>query len=174
MKIIAKIEGIEDLIQSLKKFTPVVQRKILRPALNAEGTKVLKEARSKVPVDTKLYRRSLGKRTKTYKNGGVVVIIGPRRGFKETIKGRPKNPTNYAHLVEWGAKPHSIASRFSGRKVAGRKKRNYTMVMHPGMKGRKPLTKAYKTALAGAADRMADRMAIEIEKLAAKGKLRLA
>lgn len=174
MKIKAEIKGAKELQDLLRKFTPAVQRRILRPALNVEGTRVLQEARARVPVDTKLLRRSLGKRTRTYKNGTVLVIVGPRRGFKEQIDGRYKNPSKYAHLVEFGVKPHSIVSRFAGRQVIGRKKRQHTMLMHPGMKGRKPLTKAYKTALNGAAERMAARMAVEIEKLAAKGKLRLA
>jgi HK97 gp10 family phage protein len=164
----AEITGIKELMQSLEKFTPAVQRKILRPALRAEGTRVLKEARAKVPVDTKLLKKSLGQRTKTYKNGRVVVIVGPRHGFKQVIKGVAKNPVRYAHLVEYGAKPHSISARsvIATRKMVAGK-------LHPGFPGRLVLTRAYKTALNGAAERMAARMAQEIEKLAAKGKLKV-
>lgn len=164
----AEITGIKDLMDMLKKFTPAVQRRILRPALNAEGQRVLVQARSNVPVDTKLLKRSLGKRTKTYKDGRVIVIVGPRRGFREIHKGRPKNPSNYGHLVEFGAAPHLIASRSSLRT-----KKMSTAKMHPGAPAQKPLTRAYQTALNSAAERMASRMAQEIEKLAAKGKLKV-
>lgn len=164
----AEITGIKDLMDMLKKFTPAVQRRILRPALNAEGQRVLVQARSNVPVDTKLLKRSLGKRTKTYKDGRVIVIVGPRRGFREIHKGRPKNPSNYAHLVEFGAAPHLIAGR-SNIKT----KKAFAGKMHPGAPAQKPLTRAYQTALNGAAERMASRMAQEIEKLAAKGKLKV-
>lgn len=164
----AEIEGIADLMKTLDKFPGAVQRRILRPALAAEGQRVLKEARTKVPVDTKLLKKSLGRRTKTYKNGGVVVIVGPRHGFKQIINGKPKNPTQYAHLVEYGVKPHFIAGRsnIKTRKTISSKQ-------HPGFAGRKVLTTAYKTALNGAAERMAVRMAAEVEKLAAKGKLKV-
>lgn len=164
----AEIQGISELMKTLEKFPGAIQRRILRPALNAEGTRVLKEAKAKVPVDTKLLKKSLGKRTKTYKNGGVVVIVGPRHGYKRQIGGVWKNPTKYAHLVEYGVKPHFISARsnVASRKVIHAK-------MHPGFAGRYPLTDAYKTALNGAAERMAVRMAAEVEKLAAKGKLKV-
>jgi len=171
----AEITGIKELMQSLEKFTPAVQRKILRPALRAEGTRVLKEARAKVPVDTKLLKKSLGQRTKTYKNGRVVVIVGPRHGFKQVIKGVAKNPVRYAHLVEYGAKPHYVWNagyKAHAKSLSTSRQANFRS-MHPGFPGRLVLTRAYKTALNGAAERMTARMAQEIEKLAAKGKLKV-
>lgn len=170
LTISAEITGIKDLMNMLKKFTPAVQRRILRPALNAEGQRVLVQARSNVPVDTKLLKRSLGKRTKTYKDGRVIVIVGPRRGFREIHKGRPKNPSNYAHLVEFGAAPHTL--KVHSARLASSKGQKFQQ-MHPGAPAQKPLTRAYQTALNGAAERMASRMAQEIEKLAAKGKLKV-
>lgn len=170
----AHIEGIEELQNKLRALAPASQRRVLRPALQKEGTRVLQRARQNVPIQTKLLRRSLGQKTQTYTNGGVIVVVGPRRGFRQVIAGKPRNPSKYAHLVEFGARPHSIATRLGGRKVYGRKKRNYTTVMHPGAKAQKPLTKAYRSALVGAAVRMANHMAKDIERLASQNKLKLA
>lgn len=169
-----QIEGMEALQNKLRALAPASQRRVLRPALQKEGTRILQRARQNVPVQTKMLRRSLGQKTRTYPNGGVIVVVGPRRGFRQVIAGKPRNPTKYAHLVEFGTRPHSIATRVGGRKVYGRKRRNYTTVMHPGSKGQKPLTRAYQTALVGAAVRMANQMAKDIERLASQDKLKLA
>jgi len=178
----ARIEGVEALQKMLKQFTLACQRRILRPALNNEGTKVLKAARRNINPDTGLLRKSLGKKTKTYPDGGVVVIVGPRYGFKQVIKGKGKNPVNYMHLVEFGARPHflkGVAGKLQGsmrgrrgRWVKTYSNRHYTKHMHPGAPAQRPLKRAAESALVGAAQRMANRMAIEIEKLAAKGKLK--
>lgn len=170
LKIKAHIEGIEKVQAILKGLPPQIARRVLRPALTAEGSKVVTQGKRLVPQATGLLKKSLGKKTKTYTGSGtVIVVVGPRSGFKTVIAGKKHDPTKYAHLVEFGAKPHSIVSRFGGRKVYGRKKRNYTTVMHPGAPAQHSLSKAYKYGLVGAAERMTQRMAIEIEKQAAKG-----
>jgi len=173
----ATIEGIPELMKTLEKFPGAIQRRILRPVLSAEGSKVVSEARENVPRQTGLLRKSLGKKMVTYKNGGVICVVGPRRGFKQVIDGKPRNPTKYAHLVEYGTKPHPIVTKFSGRIIYSKKGkvkgRNYTTLEHPGARRGNYLSKAYKTALNGAAERMAVRMAAEVEKLAAKGKLKV-
>lgn len=159
----ARIEGIEQVQAMLKNLTPATQRKVLRPALNAEGVKIRQAAKRNVPNVTGLLRKSLGKKSKTYTDGTVIVIVGPRRGFKRVIDGKPRNPVNYAHLVEFGTKPHFLRPQ---------KTKGKTGKMHPGARAQKPITRAAESALVGAAQRMATRMAAEIEKLAAKGKLK--
>lgn len=177
----AKIEGVEALQATLKNLTGACQRKVLRPALNAEGTRILQAARRNVPVKTKLLRKSLGKKIKTYKDGTVIVVVGPRRGFKQVNKGKAHNPSFYAHLVEFGAKPHFLSGAKGHQQVAYRTKDGvlkfrqrpvYTKRMHPGSPPQRPMTRAAESALVGAAQRMAASMAVEIEKLAAKGKLK--
>lgn len=167
----ARIEGVEALQAILKNLTPATQRKVLRPALNVEGTKILQAAKRNVPVKTKLLRKSLGKKTKTYKDGTIIVIVGPRHGFKQTVKGRTQNPTKYAHLVEGGAKPHFLYFVDAPSSGPG-KKRKLVRLMHPGAPAQRPLKRAADSALVGAAQRMATRMGQEMEKLAAKGKLK--
>jgi len=173
-KISAKIDGAEKLVEILRKLPPVIARRCLRPALNMEGTRVLKAAKQNVPTQTKLLKKSLGKKTKTYpKTNAVVVIVGPRKGFAQVIDGKKRNPVMYAHLVEFGAKPHWLGKKkFLGISY-GRKKNNYVPRMHPGSPAQKPMTKAAKASLVGAYTRIKARMSQELDKLVASGKYTL-
>jgi len=165
LKINAHIEGLEELQAVLRTLPGKISRRVMRPALSAEGTKVVQAARQKVPQETGLLKKSLGKKVKTYTDtNAVVAIVGPRSGFRQIIDGRPKNPVKYAHLVEFGARPHLMPARSN---VVTRK--SYGGQIHPGSPAQKPLTKAYQSALVGAGERMTARIAIEIEKQAAKG-----
>lgn len=108
-----ELTGLKDVLGRLAQFQKQGTRsRILRPALQAATKPMLDLARSTVRIRTGVLRKSLARKTKTYrKNGVVVVIIGPRKGFKKlaTIKrGRNKgkkiyaDPIRYAHLVEFG------------------------------------------------------------------------
>jgi len=102
--------------------------KVVKSAANAAMTPVLKAARAKCPVETKQLKASLGKKRKVYKrNGVVVVLIGPRDGYKDPETGR--NPVNYAHLVEFGTAPHLIPAG-EGLKIGPAVVRG--TVEHPG------------------------------------------
>lgn len=182
LKIKAHIEGVEKLQAIMAGLPAQVARRVLRPALNAEGSKVVTQSKQLVPKQTGLFKRSMGKKTKTYtQTGNIIVIVGPRTGYRQVIGGKPHDPVKYAHLVEFGAKPHFLSGA-KGHKLVQYRDRNgalkfrqrrvYTRKMHPGARAQKPLTRAYKYGLVGAADRMAARMAIEIEKQAAKGAFR--
>jgi hypothetical protein len=179
LKIQARIEGVERLQAIMKSLPAQVARRVLRPALNAEGSKVVTQSKLMVPKSTGLLKKSIGKKTKTYtQTGNIVVVVGPRTSFRQMVSGKPRDPVKYAHLVEFGAKPHFLSGA-KGHKLVSyrdrngnlkmRQRRAYTAKMHPGAKAQKPFTNAYKYGLVGAADRMAARMAIEIEKQAAKG-----
>lgn len=182
LKIQARIEGAETLQAMLKSLPAQVARRVLRPALNAEGSKVVTQSKQLVPKATGLYKRSIGKKTKTYtQSGNIIVIVGPRTGFRQVIAGKPHDPVKYAHLVEFGTKPHFLSGgkghklvqyRDSKGNLRFRQRRNYTRRMHPGTRPQKSLTKAYKYGLVGAAERMAARMGLEIEKQVAKGAIK--
>lgn len=168
LKIQAHIEGMDELRKTLLGLPAQIQRRVLRPAMAAEGRRVAKHARSYVPVRHGLLKKSMGSKVKTYvQSGAVVAIVGPRSDFKQVIAGKPVKPSKYAHLVEFGTRAHLIPRRSN---VATRK--TYGGQMHPGAKAQKPLTRGYKSGLEGAGPRMADRMAVEIEKQAAKGAFR--
>jgi HK97 gp10 family phage protein len=102
----AEVTGLRQVFKRLRQVDEKVRKKILRSALTAGGQIVLQEARAKVPVDSGLVKESLGKKVKVYRQSGtVVVIVGPRTGFRRMVKrrGRQKlvleNPTAIAHLA---------------------------------------------------------------------------
>jgi len=118
-----KIEGLGELVKRLAGVSAAVRKKLLKQAINAATRAVLREAKALAPIgETKLLRRSLGRKTKVYRHSGTVVgIVGPRVGYKTAIRtvtrgpNRGKevyaNPTQYAHLVELGT-THSRAKPF--------------------------------------------------------------
>ena len=114
-KIRAKIDGLDDVTQRLKNMDKAVRKKALRKACGVAGTIILKSAKSKARKDTGLLRRSLGKKVKVYSSGVGVAVIGPRLGFRQTVKRQGReliaNPVKYAHLVELGTR-HSPAYPF--------------------------------------------------------------
>src|SRR3984893_8448849 len=108
----AQITGLQDVFKRLRRVDDKVRKKILRSALTAGGQIVLLDARSKVPVNSGLLKESLCKKVKAYQRSGtVVVIVGPRTGFKRTVqhayitsanlgeRSVVENPTAIAHLA---------------------------------------------------------------------------
>jgi HK97 gp10 family phage protein len=80
--------------------------KAIRGGINELTKTVLAEAKANVPVRTGQLRKSLGRKVKTYRESKIVVgIVGPRKGFRVIINGAAVNPSNYAHLVEFGRGP---------------------------------------------------------------------
>lgn len=99
----AKLEGGKELQRALKTLGVRVQRKVLRQAVNAASTPVVKAARRKAPKQSGLLRKSLGKKLKTYtKNGTVMALVGPRKDVEGEHEGEKRRPARYAHLVENG------------------------------------------------------------------------
>ena len=91
----------------MTRLKDAAKRRVLRKGV-AEGTKLpTKRAKQLAPKETGLLRKSIGRKTKVYRNSGVAVgIIGVRKGFRTEVEvnGRTeiRNPTNYLHLVEFG------------------------------------------------------------------------
>lgn len=172
-KIKAQIDGAERLQVMLASLPKQIARRALRPALNKEGSRVLQEARRRSPIGVSgLLKKSYGKKTKTYvKTNTVIVIVGPRRGFREIIKGKPHDPAKIGHLVEFGTKPHWIGrKKFGARYVLSRRQANYVPRMHPGAKPALTLTKAARQALVGAYTRIQVNVWQNLEKMIANGK----
>jgi HK97 gp10 family phage protein len=95
--------GARELERTFKTLGDRVQRKVLRKAVNAAGTPVVKAARSKAPSESNTLKKSMGKKIKTYKaTGTVAAIIGPRTDVQGEHNGQVRIPKFYAHLVEGG------------------------------------------------------------------------
>lgn len=126
------VEGAEGLIPLLKDFEQNVRERIARKALDAAAKPIVAAAKAKVPRRFGALKASLGVVHRKY-SPVVVAIIGAKRGFmassrgkKLASKGKYAEPAFYAHLVEFGTKPHalgegSIRVRRSTRTVNGRR-----------------------------------------------------
>lgn len=149
-----EIQGLAEVVATLKGLPAKLQRKIMRKALSKATKGTVAAARRLVPRETGLLKKSIGRKVVTYKESGVlVVVIGPRKGFRQDVtrrgRGKPSiaDPVNYAHLVEFGTKPHSLLKGASSR---GRlKKATADLVargigkIHPGAKARPFLRPAF-------------------------------
>jgi HK97 gp10 family phage protein len=98
-----KLEGFTELEKDLKTLGERVQRKVLRSAVSAAATPVLKAAKAKTPKQSGTLKKSLGRKIVTNKKTqSVTAIIGPRRGVTGEYEGKERVPSRYAHLVENG------------------------------------------------------------------------
>ena len=124
MQVKVELNGLQDVLKTLARVKKAASSKILRKAAGAASKILVKEVKARVPVDTGLTRKSIGRRVKTYrKSGTVVALVGPRTGFADPNTGH--DPVKTAHLAEFGTE-HSAPSPFmrpaadaaSGRMVA--------------------------------------------------------
>ena|GEM_PF-7040298 len=130
LKVSARVssKAITHLAQKLGQIDRKAARKALRAAVNEASKDVLATAKSLVPVRTGTLRKSLGRKVYTRRGGAVAIaVIGPRKGYRVVVNGRPVNPVNYAHLVEFGrrevvagtAKGKPTGKKFLANKGAG-------------------------------------------------------
>ena len=98
------------LERAMKKLPEAVFEKVCVGAARTAMTPMLNAMRRLVPAQHGLLRKSLSKKTvKDKGNGRVLIVLGPKKGSKDPATGA--NPSNYAHLVEFGTGEHVIRSR---------------------------------------------------------------
>lgn len=111
------IKGLPETLAALKSLPGKLQRQILRPALSKATKPVFMHARKNAAKDSGLLRKSITRKVVTYKSGTLVVVIGPDTKHRKEVvrkgsyskKPQIANPAMYAHLVEFGTRPHSLA-----------------------------------------------------------------
>lgn len=109
-------QAMAQLERALEELGGKAARRVLRKAATKALKPMVKTARQYLRRNkskrTGLLAKSLGTKTKTYRKSGTVFsAMGPRSGFEAIItdpSGRQylANPANYAHLVEFGTRPH--------------------------------------------------------------------
>lgn len=109
------IRGGRELGQFLQGLPVKVEKNIMRAALRAGAAVIREEARNNVPVDDGLLRKSV--RVSTSSKRGVVTA---------TIKAGNAQAF-YAHMVEYGTKPHLIKVREEDRPI------NYRLTQKRGV-----------------------------------------
>lgn len=110
-----KFTGVADVMRRLRALPDKLQRKVKRKALEKATKPTLLAARRLAPKESGLLKKSVARKTATYKaSGTIVAMIGPRRGMKRMVtrEGRrwPRyaDPVHYAHLAEYGTRPHAL------------------------------------------------------------------
>lgn len=109
------IRGGRELAQALQSFSPKFEKNVMRQALRAGAAVIRDAARANVPVDDGLLRKSV--RVSTSAKGGVIKAVikaGNAQAF-------------YAHMVEYGTKPHLIKVREEDRPI------NYKLTQKRGV-----------------------------------------
>lgn len=122
-KMTAKIVGSERLIAKLRRTNGNVQAG-LEPILLAAGEVLRQAAADNVRPISTVTAENMIKETVVRKSGSVEVWVGPQR-----------KKAWYAHLIEFGAKPHRIVPRKAKmlRFINGALRR---AANHPGMAAR--------------------------------------
>ena len=128
---IGAVTGLADLKAELQALEKRIVKGGVDKALRAASKPVIAAIRQEVPVETGSLKKSVGLKLRTYKgNSTRVSIIGARVKAYATDRGK-RNPAYYAHLVEFGVKPHKVRKRNKGRKDG----RMRVIQMHPGHEG---------------------------------------
>lgn len=111
------IVGLKEAVEALKGLPGKIQRKVLRPTLTKATKPVLMAVKRLAPEDTGMLKKSIVRKVVTYqKTGAIVVVIGPSEKIRVEVtrRGRTQpmivNPSKYAHLVEFGTRPHTLAA----------------------------------------------------------------
>lgn len=96
------------LLRAVSELNTKIALNGQRKALLRAAPPFVKAAKRNAPKDTGLLRRSITRRSKTYKQRKTVVVVagpGTRRTGK-TSRGEFYRPANIAHIVERGGKFH--------------------------------------------------------------------
>ena len=150
------IVGGEQLQRFLSELPTKIERNIMRSALRSGAMVILARARSLVPVKSGTLQRSL--RVSTNSKGGVVTA-NMRAGGK-IKRGKGGGDAYYAHMVEWGTRMHTIATKGGSLKIGGRFVGK--SVLHKGARAhpfmRPALDGGAQSAIVAVADRVRSRL----------------
>lgn len=129
LRVTGRIDGLGEFTRKLHDVDKKVRKKLVRKAASEGGKVILKAAKSNLTTRrTGQLRRSLGRKVKVYRGSGkAVAIVGARKGFKSTDEqGKPVDPVNYAHLVEFGRKAVKAGTQTRTDKRSGEVRRKET------------------------------------------------
>lgn len=150
-----ELKGMAELAEVLKGFSARAQRLILRGASRAMAAEARKRARELVPTKTGALQKSI----RVSQPRGRERANAERQGLTySSLKAGGTDEVWYAHLVEFGTEPHSLAP-------GARLKDNFRQdkgPKHPGTQPvaymRRALDESQKEAIAAAARYIARRM----------------
>lgn len=155
-----RIQGADALILRLGLLQKNMQRNIMRGALRAASKPIIRAAQATVPVRTGTLKRSIRFSSRGFLDGSL------RAEVKAGGAGLRGRSAFYAHIVERGAKPHSLVPRgkdtvtvsMRGR-VVRTLKRGVGEPHHKGFRARRYMARAAEASAAAASDAFADYVA---------------
>ncbi len=126
-----ELTGMTELVRKLDLFKRSMRNRILRQAAVKAARILARNAKQNAPIEVGddnlsraragLLKKSIGFKVTTGKDGTIVAMAGPRRGFRKNIgvRVRGKNvgkevvydPARTSHLVEFGS-VHAAAKPF--------------------------------------------------------------
>lgn len=160
-----EVTGLKETMRALKLLPERVQRKVMRSAVGKACTPVVKAARKLIPkgdgqnpdgTTRKHLKDTVTKKVKTYKNGNVTGIIGPR------AKAAPHD-----RLVDEGTEPHEITLT-KPLKLGDAVLPPGFVIKHPGAEPSHYMKRALEQAQGQAQDALEIAVGVGIEREAAK------
>ena len=144
------VTGLDNLVKKLQRLDKKVETKALKQSVRSAAKPVQAAAKSRVPVDSGVVKRSIGTKVKKYK-GGASAIIGPRKGFKSKKHSEEeiKTATRVATMLEYGTPPHKIDITVDGKEVT---------LNHPGAAAKPFMRPAFEQNKAKAKSIMAEEL----------------
>ncbi len=111
-----KIKGTEQVARALEDLEVGVRKRVLVRSVRRRARPIVKGMRARLRKHRRfgLLSKSIGVRVKVYpRSGTVFAAVGVRSGFADNFilpgGGRAFiNPRNYAHLLEFGVRAHSV------------------------------------------------------------------
>jgi len=157
-----EVKGLRAVLRALKKLPESARGRVIKSSVSKAATIIVKAAKKLVPLGDGLkpdgtprehLRNTITKtRAKVYKNGSIVVTIGPR------FRAAP-----HSHLVDLGTKPHDITLTKPWLNLpAG------TVIKHPGAEAAHFMDRAVAATQTQATAKMESSIASGIEREAAK------
>jgi hypothetical protein len=188
-----ELDGLKELTAQLHGMARQTANQVLRPAVSAAMTPVLKAARANMPESSGLAKKTLAKKVWANRGTGTVgAVVGVKTNSGAFIT-RPdgsalfEDPANILHLIEGGRGPVVAGVSTRTSRASGQTKQVATgkavlksggqgpgTFFGPAVKqalGRHPLERAWAATKARAKEILAEKIFAGLVKLAGKGKL---
>jgi HK97 gp10 family phage protein len=153
------VTGGADIAKALEAFTANVERNMLRGAMRSGAQIIQEEAKARVPQDSGALRDSI--RVRTGAKGGKVFA------YVQVGRSKKKDDPWYAHLVEYGVKPHVIIAgggTKAGKALAAGARMFGEKVDHPGAAAKPFMRPALSTKANSAIEQIAQYLRTRIAK----------
>lgn len=155
-----QITGGDAIARALAEFPVKIEVLMMRGGLRTGALLIAADAKARVPVQSGALRDSIKVRTGKKRDGKV---------FAYVVAGSRKNKDSpwYAHLVEYGVKPHIIVAgggTKSGKALAAAGRILGEKVDHPGANAKPFMRPALSSQASNAIEAMAEYLRARIER----------